>query len=121
MGAASVTASLPPGCRGRCERGGRLGPPAPVAQGIERSPPEREVGGSNPPGRITVSLRSLSIRRRAAIAALCAAFAALSILVAAGTFTGLDQRAVDDVMPELSLHEATLTDAFVPISDDHGW
>ena len=28
---------------------GRSG--APVAQGIERSPPEREVGGSNPPGR----------------------------------------------------------------------
>ena len=27
-------------------------PSAPVAQGIERSPPEREVGGSNPPGRI---------------------------------------------------------------------
>ena len=26
--------------------------PAPVAQGIERSPPEREIGGSNPPGRI---------------------------------------------------------------------
>ena len=25
---------------------------APVAQGIERSPPEREVGGSNPPGRM---------------------------------------------------------------------
>src|SRR4051794_24318005 len=27
MGAASVTASLRPGCSGRCERGGRLGPP----------------------------------------------------------------------------------------------
>ena len=26
--------------------------PAPVAQGIERAPPEREVGGSNPPGRM---------------------------------------------------------------------
>ena len=24
-------------------------------------------------------------------------------------------------MPELSLRQATLTDAFVPISDDHGW
>ena len=30
--------------------------PAPVAQGIERAPPEREVAGSNPPGR-TGSLR----------------------------------------------------------------
>jgi hypothetical protein len=27
------------------------GDPAPVAQGIERSPPEREVAGSNPAGR----------------------------------------------------------------------
>ena len=27
-------------------------PRAPVAQGIERAPPEREVGGSNPPGRM---------------------------------------------------------------------
>ncbi len=30
---------------------GRLDPPAPVAQWIERSPPEREVAGSNPAGR----------------------------------------------------------------------
>ena len=32
-------------------------PTAPVAQGIERSPPEREVGGSNPPGRMLRSRR----------------------------------------------------------------
>src|SRR4051812_11337951 len=31
---------------------------APVAQGIERAPPEREVEGSNPSGRIGVPLRS---------------------------------------------------------------
>src|SRR3954454_8648146 len=31
--------------------------PAPVAQGIERAPPEREVGGSNPPGRMSRSVR----------------------------------------------------------------
>ncbi len=30
----------------------RAAPPAPVAQGIERSPPEREVAGSNPAGRV---------------------------------------------------------------------
>src|SRR6188768_1380311 len=30
----------------------RLARPAPVAQGIERAPPEREVAGSNPAGRI---------------------------------------------------------------------
>src|SRR6266576_1122897 len=33
-------------------------PRAPVAQGIERAPPEREVGGSNPPGRILPAVRS---------------------------------------------------------------
>ena len=33
-------------CRVHCT------PQAPVAQGIERAPPEREVGGSNPPGRM---------------------------------------------------------------------
>ena len=36
--------------RGERRYTGRAG--APVAQGIERSPPEREVGGSNPPGRM---------------------------------------------------------------------
>src|SRR5579863_4402283 len=30
----------------------RVPPSAPVAQGIERSPPEREVAGSNPAGRV---------------------------------------------------------------------
>src|SRR5947209_20343735 len=30
----------------------RAGLPAPVAQGIERSPPERKVAGSNPAGRV---------------------------------------------------------------------
>src|SRR5207253_5602922 len=37
-------------------------PRAPVAQGIERAPPEREVAGSNPVGRIT----SLLMASRAA-------------------------------------------------------
>ncbi len=30
---------------------GSVGPPAPVAQWIERLPPEQEVAGSNPAGR----------------------------------------------------------------------
>src|SRR6266540_2459242 len=35
----------------------RLGPRAPVAQGIERAPPEREVAGSIPARRITILSR----------------------------------------------------------------
>jgi hypothetical protein len=36
---------------GRDLHGGTLRTPAPVAQGIERAPPEREVAGSIPAGR----------------------------------------------------------------------
>ena len=39
--------------------------PAPVAQGIERAPPEREVAGSNPAGRMTRSVAPLRRRTRA--------------------------------------------------------
>jgi YaaC-like protein len=39
------------GDRSWCSPGRKLGGPAPVAQWIERSPPEREVGRSNRPGR----------------------------------------------------------------------
>ncbi len=48
----------------------RLRPPAPVAQWIERSPPEREAGGSNPPGRVADRrhLRHPPAARRAAAA-----------------------------------------------------
>jgi hypothetical protein len=36
----------------------RLRAPAPVAQGIERAPPEREVAGSIPAGRIAKLLKT---------------------------------------------------------------
>ena len=39
--------------RKRTEGSSKLHDPAPVAQGIERAPPEREVAGSIPAGRIT--------------------------------------------------------------------
>jgi SnoaL-like domain len=40
------------GVRTVSRRGSRLTPPAPVAQWIERCPPEAEVAGSNPAGRV---------------------------------------------------------------------
>jgi membrane-associated phospholipid phosphatase len=54
-------------------------------------------------------------------AALGAAFAALAVLVAAGAFTGLDQWAVDHLMPggAFSAHEPSLVDALVPLKTTH--
>lgn len=50
-------------------------------------------------------------------AALAAAYAALAVLVAAGTLTGIDQWAVDHLMPGRPgiQHESTLTEAVVPL------
>ena len=55
---------------------------------------------------------------RYAFACLSAAFAALAIAVAAGALTGLDQWAVDHLMPggHFTAHEPSLVDAIVPLA-----
>lgn len=52
---------------------------------------------------------------------LSAAFAALAVLVAAGAFTGLDQWAIDHLMPggSFTAHEPSLVDALVPLHATH--
>jgi hypothetical protein len=56
-------------------------------------------------------------RRSTALLALAGAFAALAGLVAAGTFTRLDQWAVDHAMPGASFHQAkeAILDGLVPL------
>jgi hypothetical protein len=62
----SIVASMPAkGAVGGREDGmgagvSTLATRAPVAQGIERAPPEREVEGSNPSGRMCVSCSRVS-------------------------------------------------------------
>ena len=63
---------------------------------------------------------------RFAFASLLSAFVALAALVAAGAFTGLDQWAVDHLMPgaTFSHREPGLADALVPLWGTHwgnGW
>jgi membrane-associated phospholipid phosphatase len=55
---------------------------------------------------------------RSAFACLSAAFAALAIAVAAGAFTGIDQWAVDHLMPgaHFTAHDPRLVDAIVPLA-----
>jgi hypothetical protein len=58
---------------------------------------------------------------RYAFAFLSAAFAALAVLVGVGAFTGLDQWALDHVMPggSFTAHEPSLVDALVPLHATH--
>jgi hypothetical protein len=58
------------------------------------------------------------VSRPSLSAGLAAAFAALAVLVATGALTGIDQWAVDHLMPGLpggAQHESTLTEAVVPL------
>jgi hypothetical protein len=57
------------------------------------------------------------VSRLSRSAALACAFAALAVLVAAGVFTGVDQWAVDHLMPGASFHHARggLLDGLVPL------
>ena len=59
--------------------------------------------------------------RRSVVAALAAAYAALAVLVVGGTVTGVDQWAVDHLMPGLSgdSDKATLLEAVVPLLHAH--
>src|SRR5947209_9884038 len=50
----NVSASRSVTTRAETSTGVHYAPPAPVAQGIERAPPEREVAGSIPAGRMTL-------------------------------------------------------------------
>jgi membrane-associated phospholipid phosphatase len=61
------------------------------------------------------------VRYRFAFLSLGGAFAALAVLVAAGAFTGLDQWAVDHLMPggSFTAHEPSLVDALVPLHATH--
>jgi membrane-associated phospholipid phosphatase len=58
---------------------------------------------------------------RYGFAFLSAAFAALAVLVAAGALTGLDQWAVDHLMPggAFTAHRPTVVDALVPLKTTH--
>jgi membrane-associated phospholipid phosphatase len=58
---------------------------------------------------------------RSRFAFLSTTFAALAVLVAAGAFTGLDQWAVDHLMPggSFTTHEPSLVDAIVPLHATH--
>jgi len=58
---------------------------------------------------------------RFAFAFLSVAFAALAVAVAAGAFTGVDQWAVDHVMPggHFTGHKPNLLDALVPLAGTH--